>query len=54
MIDPIWSLMLLMNIGWDIELQLFSFISGTDLEDKIERSVYNRRKRKLFMVLQTE
>lgn len=30
------------------ELQLFRCISGTDLEGKIERSVYNRRKRKLF------
>lgn len=30
------------------ELQLFRYISGTDLEGRIERSVYNRRKRKLF------
>ncbi len=30
------------------ELQLFRCISGTDLEGKIERSVYNKRKRKLF------
>ncbi|WP_228414138.1 IS982 family transposase [Chryseobacterium sp. CH21] len=30
------------------ELQLFRYISGIDLEKKIERSVYNRRKRKLF------
>lgn len=30
------------------ELQLFRCISGTDLEGKIERSVYNKRRRKLF------
>ncbi len=30
------------------ELQLFRYISKTELEQKIERSVYNRRKRKLF------
>ena len=30
------------------ELQLFRCISGTELEGRIERSVYNRRKRKLF------
>lgn len=30
------------------ELQLFRYISGTDLDGKIERSVYNRRKRRLF------
>lgn len=30
------------------ELQLFRVISGTYLEDKIERSVYNKRKRVLF------
>ena len=30
------------------ELQLFRCISGTDLEGRIERSVYNKRKRKLF------
>ncbi|NAW50556.1 IS982 family transposase, partial [Elizabethkingia argentiflava] len=34
------------------ELQLFICISGTDLEDKIERSVYNRRKRKLFCYIE--
>ncbi|NAW50541.1 hypothetical protein GNY06_03775 [Elizabethkingia argentiflava] len=35
------------------ELQLFRCISGTDLEDKIERSVYNnRRKRKLFWYIE--
>jgi len=31
----------------DIECQLFRIIPK-DLKDKIERSVYNRRKRKLF------
>ena len=30
------------------ELQLFRCISGTDLDGKIERSIYNKRKRKLF------
>ena len=30
------------------ELQLFRCISGTDLDGKIERSVYNKRKRKLL------
>lgn len=30
------------------ELQLFRYISGTDLNDKIERSVYNKRRRNLF------
>ena len=30
------------------ELQLFNVIKGTCLEDKIERSVYNKRRRKLF------
>lgn len=30
------------------ELQLFRVISGTELELKIERTVYNKRKRKLF------
>lgn len=30
------------------ELQLFRALAGTELEDKIERSVYNKRKRKLF------
>ena len=33
------------------ELQLFRCISGTDLDGKIERSVYNKRKRKLFPTL---
>lgn len=32
----------------DSELQLFRAIQGTKLQDKIERSVYNKRKRKLF------
>lgn len=30
------------------ELQLFRSIAGTDLDGKIERSVYNKRKRRLF------
>lgn len=30
------------------ELQLFRTISGTELEDKIERSIYNKRKRRLY------
>ena len=30
------------------ELQLFRVMKGTELEGKIERSVYNRRRRKLF------
>ena len=30
------------------ELQLFRCISGTDLDGKIERSVYNKRRRNLF------
>jgi len=32
----------------DSEYQLFRILVGTSLEGKIERSVYNRRKRKLF------
>ena len=30
------------------ELQLFRYISGTELQGKIDRSVYNKRKRRLF------
>lgn len=30
------------------ELQLFRYLKGIELESKIERSVYNKRKRKLF------
>ena len=30
------------------ELQLFRYLKGTYLEDKIERSVYNKRRRELF------
>ena len=30
------------------ELQLFKIISGTDLDGKIERSVYNKKRRRLF------
>ncbi len=33
------------------ELQLFRMISGTELEHKIERSIYNKRKRKLFLYI---
>ena len=33
------------------ELQLFRAIKGTFLEHKIERSNYNKRKRKLFTIL---
>ena len=36
----------------DSEHQLFRELKNTMLEDKIERSVYNRRKRKLFPFLQ--
>lgn len=35
-------------ISINSELQLFRYISGTDLDDKIERSVYNKRRRNLF------
>jgi len=34
-------------ISYNSELQLFRTIKGTELEDKIERSVYNKRRRKL-------
>lgn len=36
----------------DSECQLFRLIQGTYLEGKIERSVYNRRRRKLFSFLE--
>lgn len=36
----------------DSEYQLFRTLQGTQLEGKIERSVYNRRKRKLFPYLE--
>ena len=36
----------------DSECQLFRVISGTYLQGLIERSVYNKRKRKLFSVLE--
>ncbi len=36
----------------DSECQLFRLIQGTILEGKIERSVYNRRRRKLFSLLE--
>lgn len=32
----------------DSEYQLFRYIKGFEIDSKIERSVYNRRKRKLF------
>jgi hypothetical protein len=35
-------------MSYNSELQLFRAIKGTYLESQIERSVYNRRKRKLF------
>uniref|UniRef100_UPI0039A6CAD2 IS982 family transposase n=1 Tax=Ornithobacterium rhinotracheale TaxID=28251 RepID=UPI0039A6CAD2 len=34
------------------ELQLFRCIAGTELDSKIERSVYNKRKRKLFSYIE--
>jgi len=34
-------------MSYNSELQLFRTISGTELETKIERSVYNKRRRKL-------
>lgn len=36
----------------DSECQLFRLISSSYLVDKIERSVYNRRKRRLFMFIE--
>jgi len=35
-------------MSYNTELQLFRVIKGTHLESKIERSVFNKRKRKLF------
>ncbi len=35
-----------------IDFQLFMLISGTYLEGQIERSVYNRRRRNLFGLLE--
>jgi len=35
-------------MSYNSELQLFRAIKGTELEDKIERSVYNKRRRKLI------
>jgi hypothetical protein len=35
-------------MSYNTELQLFRVIKGTRLEDKIERSNYNKRRRKLF------
>ena len=32
---------------YNVELQLFRALKGTYFEDKIERSVYNKRRRKL-------
>ena len=34
-------------MSYNSELQLFRVIKGTELEGKIERSVYNKRRRKL-------
>lgn len=34
------------------ELQLFRSISGTELESRIERSIYNKRKRRLFLYIE--
>jgi hypothetical protein len=34
-------------MSYNSELQLFRYIKGTEFEDKIERSVYNKRRRKL-------
>jgi len=34
------------------ELQLFRSIAGTELESKIERSIYNKRKRRLFLYIE--
>lgn len=34
------------------ELQLFRYLKGTELEHKIERSVYNKRKRALFSYIE--
>jgi len=39
-------------MGIDSECQLFRLIQGTELSPKIERSVYNRRKRKLFPLIE--
>lgn len=39
-------------MGIDSECQLFRVVSGTILDKVIERSVYNRRKRKLFNLLE--
>lgn len=36
-------------LGIDSECQLFRAIKNAELKEKIERSVYNRRKRLLFM-----
>lgn len=39
-------------MGIDSECQLFRTIEGTKLEELIERSVYNRRKRNLFPLIE--
>lgn len=39
-------------MGLDSECQLFRFIENSKLDGKIERSVYNRRKRKLFPLIE--
>jgi hypothetical protein len=40
-------------MGIDSECQLFRTIESTELDALIERSVYNRRKRKLFSLIET-
>ena len=39
-------------MGIDSECQLFRVIQGSNMNDLIERSVYNRRKRKLFPLIE--
>ncbi len=38
-------------MGIDSESQLFRVISSTYLENKIERSVFNRRRRRIFHLI---
>ncbi len=51
-LELISLIMLAEHKSIDSEYQLFRNLKGTDLEGKIERSVYNRRKRKLFPYLE--
>ena len=39
-------------MSYNSELQLFRVIKGTEFENKIERSVYNKRRRKLFCYIE--